>query len=72
MGKYRDVLRDEAFEIEEADIGNEIYTAGGVDKILDLIETDINSILRKIKPIQGISEIDDLRFDLEELVGKLY
>ena len=40
--------------------------------VIDYIESDVNDILSLLEPIEGLSEIDEVKNKLSELSGKLY
>lgn len=59
-------------ENEDVETEREFLLPENVDDILDSIEADVNVILEKLDPIEGLVEIDEVKELVQELASELY
>jgi len=70
---YRKKFNDSIAIAEETDVDKtEFVEAVIVKEIIDEIESEVNDVVNMLKPINGLSEIDEIKDLLEELSNKLY
>lgn len=77
---YREQIDKEAYqygdladyEFDEFDDREEFIPKSVVIQIIDEIESDINDINHKLEPINGLTEVDEIKEQVSELSTKLY
>ena len=56
----------------EFDDGEEFVPKSVITQIIDEIESDMNDINHKLEPINGLTEVDEIKEQVSELSTKLY
>lgn len=74
---YREQIDKEAYQYSdladyEFDDREEFIPKSVVTQIIDEIESDMNDINRKLEPINGLTEVDEIKEQVYELSTKLY
>lgn len=74
---YREQIDKEAYQYGdladyEFDDREELIPKSIVIQIIDVIESDINDINHKLEPINGLTEVDEIKEQVSELSTKLY
>ena len=74
---YREQIDKEVYQYGdltdyEFDDREEFIPKSVVIQIIDEIESDINDINRKLEPINGLTEVDEIKEQVSELSTKLY
>ena len=62
-------IRSDDYDLEEA---SEYVKLDNVIDVLDRIESDLNSISNMLEPIDGLSEINDIKTAIKELLDNVY
>lgn len=74
---YREQIDNAAYQYSdladyEFDDGEEFIPKSVITQIIDEIESDINNINHKLEPINGLTEVDEIKEQASELSMKLY
>lgn len=73
---YREQIDKEVYQYGDLDYdfddSEEFIPKSVVIQIIDEIESDINDINHKLEPINGLTEVDEIKEQVSELSTKLY
>jgi uncharacterized protein YllA (UPF0747 family) len=76
--KYREYINKEAYQYSDlVEYGfdnnkEELIPKSVVIQIIDKIESDVNDINHMLEPIEGLTELDEIKEQVSELSTELY
>ena len=72
MEGYRRNIYLSTYKWHEVEENCEYVNLGTVQEIIDEIENQVNEIISKLEPIDGLSEIDAIKEIVDKLAKNLY